>query len=285
MGRRRKSQFYESALRNDATFRYYFDRLCDLAISMFDWRGLPDTVDERFLELTLLEDGKAVFFRDEVLGYLTLQCTYDGRLDVYRNPVNIRAYAVNGYNATLDRTNAVVMWNNRIRQPMWLPLQIFALRLYNLDRIIDVNANAQKTPILVKGSETQRLSILNAYKEFDGNAPAIFADDTFNMDGLSVLKTDAPYVGDRLYQLKVEIWNEALTWLGISNVNIQKKARLITDEVARTQGGTVASRYSRLDARKTAAEQINNMFDLNVSVDFREDIETALQPEEGDEDE
>ena len=75
-----------------------------------------------------------------------------------------------------------------------------------------------------------------------------------------------------LYELKTQTWNEALTRMGISSVNTVKKERMITDEVARAQGGTIASRYSRLEMRKQACEQINRMFGLNISVEYRDDF-------------
>ena len=115
--------------------------------------------------------------------------------------------------------------------------------------------------------------MLNLYKEYDGNAPVIFGDRNLNAAGISVLKTDAPYNADKLYQLKTQIWNEALTDLGISNITINKKERMITDEVARTQGGVVASRYSRLESRRQACRQINKMFGLDIWVDYREDFD------------
>ena len=79
-------------------------------------------------------------------------------------------------------------------------------------------------------------------------------------------------MGDKLYQLKTQYWNEALTYLGISNLNMQKKERLVSDEVSRSQGGVIASRYSRLEARRQAAQKINDMFGLNIEVDYREDF-------------
>ena len=90
-------------------------------------------------------------------------------------------------------------------------------------------------------------------------------------------------IADKLTELKSQVWNEALTYLGISNVNIQKKERLITDEVARTQGGTIASRYSRLESRRQAAEKINDMFGLDITVDFREDFQQNTPDESFDE--
>ena len=153
---------------------------------------------------------------------------------------------------------------------------MFARRLYNLDRIIDVNANAQKTPVLVRASEKQRLTMLNLYKQYDGNEPFIFGDKNLDMNSLTVLKTDAPFIADKIYQLKTQIWNEALTYLGISNITINKKERLITDEVIRAQGGTVASRYSRLETRQEAAEKINEMFGTDIKVEYREDLNIEM---------
>lgn len=272
-------QFWESAAMNNGTYKQYYNRLVELSISMFEWKNLPDSVDARFLELCLFVDGQAIFFYDEELGYLTLQNAMNGGFNVYRIPVNRRAYAVNGYNRELNEKNSVIIFNNYLHTNSQLDAVMFAKRLYNLDRAIDVNANAMKTPIIIKCDETQRLTMLNLYKQYDGNEPYIFGDKSINTNAVQVLKTDAPYVADKLYQLKTQIWNEALTYLGISNINVQKKERLITDEVTRNQGGTIASRYSRLNARRDACKQINDMFGLDIWCDYREDYQTI---EEGD---
>lgn len=272
MGRKDR-QFWESAMLNNGTFRQYYNRLVELAISMFEWKNVPETVDVRFLELCLFTDGQVVFFKDDDLGYLALQNAVNGGFNVYRIPVNRRAYAVNGYQKDLTIKDSVIIYNNYLHTNSQLDATMFAKRLYNLDRAIDVNANAQKTPILIKCDETQRLTMLNLYKQFDGNEPFIFGDKALNTNAMQVLKTDAPYVADKLFQLKTQLWNEALTYLGISNVNIQKRERLITDEVTRNQGGTIASRYSRLNARRDACKQINKMFGLNIWCDYREDYQ------------
>lgn len=269
---RRKTQFGESAFLNNTSYIIYFDRLKELAISMFEWEGLPDTVDPRFLELTLFENGNCLFFKDEVLGYLTLPNSKAGGFDVYRNPKLRRAYAVNGYNKNLTENDSVIIWNNYLRQPSHYVINNYARMIWDLDRTIMVNAKAQKTPVVVLCNENQRLSMLNFYKEFDGNQPFIAADSTMNLDNFRVLNTEAPYVADKIYTLKMQYWNEALTYLGISNLNVQKKERLISDEVTRNMGGTIASRYSRLEMRKQAAQQINDMFGLNIDVYYRDDF-------------
>lgn len=285
MSRRNKGNglFGESAIMNNATYIQYFNRLVELSVSMFEWQGLPETVDPRYLELHLFQNGSMVYFRDEVMGDLCLDCIANGQFDVYGNPISRRAYSsYNQYQKTLNESDSVIIWNNYLRQPSVLDVKMFAKRLYNLDRIIDVNANAQKTPVLVQGTEKQRLTLVNLYKEFDGNAPFIFGDKNLDLNSLRAISTNAPYVADKLYQLKTQIWNEALTYLGISNLNIQKKERMITDEVQRNQGGTIASRYSRLEARREAVDKINRMFGTDISVDYREDFQITNENDTGE---
>lgn len=282
---RRKTKMDESLITNGLTYQFYLDRLIELSVSMFDWKNVPESIDVRFLETRLFMNGSAVFFKDEDLDpdtglsetrteggtFLALPVAMNGKFNVYNVPVKYRAYANSGYNKELDINNSVIIYNNMIRTNSVRTCTLYAKRLWNLDRIIDVNANAQKTPVLIACDEQQRLTVLNMYQQWDGNEPAIFGTKDLDLKALQCLRTDAPYVADKLYQLKTEIWNEALTYLGISNINYQKKERMISDEVLRNQGGTIASRYSRLEARREAVEQINKMFGLDISVDYRED--------------
>ena len=280
---KRDREFWESATRNNAAYLQYYNRLTELSIAMFEWQNLPDTIDERFLELALFSSGMAVFFRDDDLGdYLALRTMISGGFNVYRIPIRRRAYADNGYQKDLTIKDSVIIYNNLIHTNSMLDVRMFAEKLSDLDRTIQINARAQKTPVLIYCDENQRLTMLNLYKEYDGNAPVIYGDKKLNAAGLTVLKTDAPYNADRLYQLKTQIWNEALTYLGISNITIAKKERMITDEVARTQGGVVASRYSRLESRRQACKQINQMFGLDIWVDYREDFQIDEPEDEPD---
>lgn len=271
---KRKNLFNESLILNKHTYTKYLNWLTELAISMFKWKNLPETVDARYIEMQLFLSGAMVYFNDEVIGDLCLNCLSQGRMDVYGYPIIRRAYsAYNNYQRLLKPNNSVIIYNNYMRTNSVLDVQMYARRLYNIDRIIDVNVNAQKTPVIVRASEKQRMTMMQLYMQYDGNEPFIFGDKDLDLNSLAVLKTDAPYVADKLYALKTEIWNEALTHLGISNVNINKKERLITNEVSRTQGGTIASRYSRLDSRKEAAEKINKMFAQDIDVDYRDELQ------------
>lgn len=273
-----KREKWESALLNNRTYLQYYNRLLELAINMYEWKNLPDTVDERFLELTLFSDGMAVFFQDDGgLGYLCLQCMTGGELDVYRIPIDRTAYATNGYQMRLNNQNSIIIFNNYTHTNSMLDVEMYARRLYEIERTIDVNVKSQKTPVLIRATENQRLTMKNLYMQYDGNEPFIFGDKQLDMDGIKVLKTDAPYVADKLNILKRQIWNEALTYLGIENSNTEKRERLVSDEITSNLGGVAAQRFCRLNARRKAAEQINKMFGLNIQVDFREEVNTMFQ--------
>lgn len=272
MGRkRRRTEWEDSAAKNVGAYGLYYDALKQLAISMFEWKNIPDSIDERFLEITLFHKGASIYFNDDVMGNLALEVLLNGQFNVYRIPTRRTAIAANGYKASLDDKNSVIIYENMIHTCPSYMCRKFARELEELDRTIDVNCRAQKTPVLIQGEETQMLSLKNVYMMFDGNQPVIFGNKNLDINSIKVLKTDAPFVADKLYTLKTQKWNEALTYLGISNVNTQKKERLVGDEVVRSLGGTFASRYSRLNARRQAADQINKMFGTNIEVDFRED--------------
>lgn len=267
-------EFNMSALDNKRSWVQYHDKLTELAVSMFEWKNLPDGIDPIFLERVLFFDGKILFFKEDVLNkFVVMRFNGSGNFDIYNVPINRQAYSTpNGFTANLTNENSVIIYNNMIRKPSTLDMQIFSKRLYEIDRTIDTNIKAQKTPILILCDEKQRLTLKNMYMQYDGNQPVIYGDKTsLNPNSLQVLQTGAPFLADNLMDLKNRIFNEALTYLGISNINTQKKERMITDEVTRNQGATIANRYSRLEARRRACQQINEMFGLNITCDFRED--------------
>lgn len=272
MGKRRHQQFDETAYLNNASYKHYRRRLMELKLSMYEWKNLPDTCDERYLELALMFKGQAIFFKDENIGFLTLNCLANGSLNVYNIPTRRTAQGTGYTYPGLTNEDSVIIYNNYLRTPSIQDIDMYSRRLYNLDRIIDVNANAQKTPILIQCPNELRLSMEQVYKDFDGNMPAIFANNNLDLKNVSVLQTGAPYVADKIYALKNQYWNEAMTQLGISNVTFEKKERMFTREISAQQGAIVANRFSPLEMRQLACDQINKMFGLDIWCDYREEI-------------
>lgn len=262
-----------SELQNVRTFDYYFNRLSNIALAVYEWTDLPDTVDPRFLELSIYRNGMCLFFKDEVLDrFDALPCMIGGTFDNHNIPILRRAYAANGYQYECDNTNSVIIYHNYMHGvPLW-DIEMFATRLADYQRTEDVNVRAQKTPLITLADDDQKAAWENIILSYMGNVPLMLANKSLNPDALKVLKTDAPFTADKIEELRVQAWNDAMSYLGVSNVNVTKKERLITDEVQRNMGGVLASRYSPLEMRKMACKKINEMFDLHVDVKYREDI-------------
>lgn len=281
MGKRGKvgnTPFWDSATANNRTYNHYWQRIMEMAVTRFEWINLPSTVDERYLELALITDGHALFFYDDVLGYLALRSANGGKLNVYDVPDYRTVVANNGYRYTGTEKDSVIIYNNFLRTSSAIDIQLYAERLANLDRTIDVNVNSQKTPVLISCNQQQQLTMKNLYMKYEGNSPYIFGDNSISPDVIKVLKTDSPYVSDKLYILKEQIWNEVCGYLGIANISYQKKERMIRDEVQRGMGATIQSRYSGLIVRQQACRQINELFGLDIDVRFREQ-QTELEKE------
>lgn len=274
-----KKQRWASAELNNKTYIDYYDRLMELALNVFEWENLPPTVDERFLELTLYEMGYCLYFDDPIIGNLALTCTIGGRLDVYRIPILRRAYAVNGYNKMCSAKDSVLIFNNYLHTPTLLTIDLFARRLYEIERAIDVNVKGQKTPKAILSSEQQRLTMKNLFMQYDGNEPFIFGDKNLDIEGIKSLDIGSPFIADKLQILKHQIWNEALTFLGIENSNQDKKERLVSDEVGSNYGNVEAQRNVMLNARRQAVKKINAMFGTDINVKFRSNLATMVNTE------
>ncbi len=279
-----RAQDAENVLTNSESYFMYLWRLIDIAMSVFEWKNLPKGVDPRMLEYWLLLNGFCVFFYDEDLkdsalaqnkapeGYAVLQAMIAGQWDMYNYPIERTAYSVNGLNVPLDESNSVLVFNNYIRIPMFPTLALYAKRLAEIDRTIDVNVMAQKTPKIIRCNDKQRLAFKNIAMQVDGNMYWIFGDKSINTDDIEVLDVTSPYVGNELQILKHQYWNEALTYLGIENVTTEKKERLVSNEVMSNMCDVEAQRFTRLNARKQACNEINEVFGLEVDCDFRSGI-------------
>ena len=116
--------------------------------------------------------------------------------------------------------------------------------------------------------------------QYDGNQPFIFGDKSLDINAIQVINTGSPYVADKLQDLKNNKWAEAMMCLGIPNSPSQKKERLVANEAQVSQGGTLASRSSRLEMRKRACDEINAMFGLDIDVEYNQDLD--LNTEDGD---
>lgn len=276
---KRKSDFLSTQQINTATYNMYLNRLCDIAISSFNWVDLPTTVDERYLEMLLLTEGKCIFFRDEVLGYIVTSFSDGGNLNIYNQPVKRVANGNNGYhNESLDENNSVIIYNDYMHTVIYPTLEMYAWRLYNITRTIDININGQKTPITILCDEKNKLSLENLYMQYDGNKPVIYGNKNLDLNNIKVLNTGSNMIAPQLYDILHKMWNDAMMFLGYAPLS-DKRERVINLEAQQSFASTSANYFSRLSARKQGCKYINDVFGLDVDVDFRQNEVMTLDKE------
>lgn len=306
MGKRKiranNREFIDTAWVNDATYWDYLDRLKKVAMSMFEWVNLPESMNARYIEKCLYYNGSAAFLYDETLGYINTNCSTSGQINIYGIPTALNCYSY-GYQETRKvytglrydpegnpvnekEKDCILVMNNWDRTPTCSTLELFALRLYEAERACDVNIKASKTPVMVICDEEQRLTMKNLYLQYDGNEPFIFGDKNSLSDGmLKSINTQAPFIADKLMSYKKEIWNEALEFLGVNTLSLEKKERLISDEASSNNELINMNLQSYLVPRQEACKMFNDKYgltgtDKEISVRVRSDLFNLIKQNE-----
>lgn len=271
---------------NSLVFRDYYKRLSLLAKSVFKWNNLPNGIDEKWVERYLFSEGKCMFFKDFEKGFMVTKCTEGGLLNPYDEPTFLIPVATNSDSDCKEYENGVdcvLIANNDDMFPTRSTIELFAYRLTNISRTIDINIDAMKTPVLITCNEKQRTTLKNVYRQWNGFEPVIFGSKDLDLSGINVLKTDAPIVFDKLQIQKHHIWNECMTFLGINNANMDKRERLVDDEVQANNEQVELSVDAMLKARESACKKINALFGTNIGVELRRSQNTKNDVSEGSE--
>lgn len=264
-----------------AVYSNWFNRLYDVALARFKWEGFEDSpfLDERFIEQFLFWQPLMAGYHDPVMGNLILPAMPSDNFDIIGDPKYVRAYGYNSnYQKTgLNKKNCAYLWCNMRRTTDDIIIRQFAQRLTNIDRTIDLNLAAQKTPRIAYANENNKLSVQNLVYQQDKYDPWLYlkgnpsTDDIKNMMG--VLDLGVQYIGLQLEQQKKETLAEALTYLGIESNYNMKAERQFTTEVQMTLGQVEADRLSPLYSRQKFCKDYNRLFNTNISVSMRSQLE------------
>lgn len=264
-----RKKIINSQLSNLKTFQMYFRQMKNLAENVFKFNNLPEYIDLSYLNRTLLNDGAIAFFKDEVLNeVIALPFSSYGSLDMYGRPINIEVTGNNGYRRYLKKGEYVIMYDNTSRYSLKLDISQLAERIALCVRTQDVNIVHQRTPRIWKCDSNTEKSVRDTINEIDSNVETVVSTKDSAFADIQGVLNPAPYVTDRIDDHLDKLWAQFYALIGVANLSIQKKERMITDEMSASQGGTIVSRYSRFEPRQRAIEKINEMFGLNMSVEY-----------------
>lgn len=265
-----RKKLINSQISNFKTYNMYFRQMLTLAENVFEFENLPKYIDVAFLNKTLLRNGAIAFFKDDILGLIALPFNTVGQLDIYGRPDKIEVFGADskGYHRILNKDEYVIMYDNNGRYPLYLDICQMAERIALCVRTEDINMVHQRTPRIWKTSKDKELSVKSMINNIDSMQEDIATYDSLDIEDLSVVLAPAPYVTDKIDNHLDQLWAEFYRLIGVANIQEQKKERLITDEMTASQGGTIASRYSRFEPRENAIAKINEKFGTDISVHY-----------------
>lgn len=280
-----KTKLINSQITSFNTYQHYVRRCTSLASNVFIYKKLPELIDISYFNLTLLKLGSIAFFYDDVLdSVIALPYTAIGKLDIYGRPIDIMVRSFNGrYYRKLKYGEYVIMYDNTARSSIYLDILQICERLALSKKTIDVNIVQQRTPRIWKTNQEKARTVKDLSNDIDGFEESVTAFDTLDIDELTCVLAPAPYVADKLDIHLEREWADFYQLVGISHLQEYKKERLLTDEIETSQGGTIASRYSRYEPRKEAIDKINKKWGLEISVEYYDGEPSTIEEKGGNE--
>lgn len=279
---------------NNQEFLNTFEALFTAAQNEFEWTGLPETCDERYLERSLILCGQAALVYKSG-NYLTLAAAGGSDVTLYGYPANGYVYGLNGYNEevryyvpgadesmALRRSaggavastnyNAVMGYDNRDAYPYVNYIIAAARRMADIMRSCDVVAQNLKQPIIITCNELDRRTVEQALNDKSGNVASIITSKSIALDSFKVWQTGAnPVILDTLWTHYKRIEAQALSTLGVNcNDQYDKRERLIVDEVNSNNQQIAMMADKRLEQRQLFCDRVRDAFGLEISVRRRE---------------
>lgn len=271
---------------NNVEFQNIFYNLLNILMYSFSIEGLPDSCNERFFKLNLIFNGYAALIKDPDLGYLSLgvrPTMNSSELNIYGEFPDVHAFGWNGFNKTYtnymygtDNTDAeaIICRDNDLMYPMINVIWMYAKRLTDTMRTLDVTARKLKTPYFITCDEAQKSSIKKILDDVDFNQDSIIANRSTMPNEFNVLQTGVQPESVRvLWEHYSNLESEIRTFLGINSAaNLDKKERLVVDEAQANDILTDINIQYRLKSYRQFCDTVNNLWGLNISIVSNIDI-------------
>lgn len=244
----------------------------------FDYEGFP----EDFLKLT----GKnrmwlamkffapcVCFFKNEVDGLQCLPVSGMSDYNIAGLPTKWKAFGANGVTYERDETNSVLMFNDYAFSIPFIKL------LYDLDLMLECdnthaqNLKAQRQPLIVEMEEDEKKSASTFISQLDQEVIKVRKRNSQNGKRSNerpydthAFESGRAFQGDQLASDYRYFESRILTRLGYNNENLEKRERLLVDEINSNNEVVESFFTTRLECEKEAFDQINKMWGYNIKV-------------------
>ena len=164
--------------------------------------------------------------------------------------------------------DVVIGWGHTSHAPVRSLVMWYVERIADVENTIDINLFAHKLPRLVVCSPEDRERVADIMEAIDRGEKKLFLEAEDYQAIKNVLDAGgSSYIIDKLYTYKQNLENELLSFLGINNVAVEKKERLITDEANSNNQLINDSSDCFLDSLKNMCDEIETVLGYNISVE------------------
>lgn len=238
---------------------------------MFEYKNLPDTIPARELEVLLQTNGFCAFVKIDGDFYV-VNGGLGGLPDVYNRPTQIIVTVPYlKYNATLDIDKDCVIIPNDSMYIGLLPLyeKYCTILMENEITMILATVNKRVQNLLSANDDNTVESAKEFQKKvFDGELGVIAESQLFDSLKVNNSSNNSQVSMKDLFEFqqytKASLFNE----IGLSANFNMKRERLTANEVEANTDNLYPLVDDMLKCRRLALEKINEMFGLNIEVQF-----------------
>lgn len=262
---------------NSLEFQKWFTRLYCMVLNLIKIEGLPDTCNERYFKMCLLNHGTACIAKHEG-AFISVGCAIYGDPNIYgewrygmlygfgKSLGKVTMYLPGS--ANYEEAQAVLCRANALNVPPVMWIYRMAERLAKCVRTIDTLSEQIKNTRIVLCEESQVASYANVLKKVYDNELIIYAGKSIDPDAVKSIPTAIDG------QLLVTAWDsyrntvdEFCTDWGIQNANhTDKKERLLVGEIESNNAYIENNRDIMMRCLKDFEEQVNEVFGLGLRI-------------------
>ena len=261
----------------NATAWYFRRYLIQKIISVYEFKGIPETWSKDYFLYTLFCFGFVAIVETDKFGVIPQHCSLYG-YDVFYRPtnVNIANPLIRGNLTPRIGTECALVRMQPDYGSCWDIVSYYADLLALSTEALAVNlVNSKLAYVFACEDKTVAESFKKMYDQMNQGNPAVFADKKLFMeDGSPAWETfqnnlKQNYIAKDILEDMTKIDARFCTEVGIPNVNMAKESGVTDNEVEANNIDTKTKSSLWLETIRDGLNKANELFGLNMSVDFR----------------